>query len=587
MKNSMKDQLNTALQEMDWHGEAAVLHRIRQARMRRCPCPSRALVFAAVLLLSLIATALALTFHFSADYRFVRQARQVLSAQYGLSNEMLDLFTCTVTEDEVTWISQQHSLHLGEYTVRREADGELSAAWSHDGADEALLASGDLSSPAWGAKQLERILTAYQAKAVNWSLLTDLSALTLEEAAALDAPMLDVQQVGLLIHIVPDEDDLSAEEAEAIARLAIAEKYGVAADALSDMAYVSFFLYGGTQRREYRFDLDGYVVYVASPAGDVTYCRWNIPAENRTLPEGSLSQYPQAAAEYISSGAFALLSASDKADVSARYQAAGLGSLLPREDFTTPLPTEMTEVEAIRLAESTLEAAYALPSGWQTLFTVRTAMVQADSRVWVVEFLPHELENWRWRDYEKLGAYTVTIDSASASALSHAWSLDGAALEGYTESTFAQAPAYSAAMLPWVQALLNDLQAIVDKYPAYANLDEMSLTDRGAYAARMRAAGYSAAQYSDLIPQDSDIPQEEAAALAWDALCALYGDMCAALTRGEPEQEGLTMVESADGILRVWRIVYTDNLDIFTIQVNAQTGEIMNIWHDSPAFGNG
>lgn len=585
MKHSMKDQLNTALRDMDWNGEEAVLRRIRQGRVQRCPRPSRALVFAALLLISLIATALALTLHFSADYRLVRQARQALTAQYGLTEEMLDLFTATISGDEVTFVSQQHSVKLGEYTVRREDDGELTAAWSHDDADEALLCAGDLTSPAWGARQLERILAAYQEKTANWSLISDLSTLTLEEAAALDAPMLDVQQVGLLIHIVPDEDDLSATEAEVIARQAIVEKYGVAADTLSESAYVSFFLYGGTQRREYRFDLDSYVVYVASPTGAVTYCRWNIPDENRTLPEGSLSQYPQAAAEYISSGAFALLSASEKAEVSARYQEAGLGGLLPREDFTTPLPTEMTEDEAIRLAERTLEATYAFPSGWQTLFTVRTAMVQADNRAWVVEFLPHELENWRWRDFEKLGSYTVTIDPASASVLSLVWSLDGTAADGYTESSFAQASAYSADMLPWVQALLDDLQAIVDKYPAYANLNEMSLTDRGAYAARMRAAGYSAAQYDDVIPQDSDIPLEEAAALAQDALCALYGDKC--LTRGEAEQEGLTMVESVDGILRIWSIVFTDDQDIFTIQVNAQTGEIINIWHDSPAFGNG
>lgn len=585
MKNSMKDQLNTALRDMDWHGEKAVLRRIRQGRVERVPHPSRALVFAALVALSLITTALALTLHFSADYRFVRQACQALSAQYGLTEDMLDLFTATVNGDEVTFVSQQHSVKLGEYTVRREDDGGLSAAWSHDGADEALLSAGDLTSPAWGARQLERILAAYQEKTANWSLISDLSTLTLEEAAALDAPMLDVQQVGLLIHIVPDEDDLSATEVEVIARQTIADKYGVTADALSESAYVSFFLYGGTQRREYRLDLDSYVVYVASPTGDVTYCRWNIPAENRTLPEGSLSQYPQAAAEYISSGAFALLSASEKAEVSARYQEAGLGGLLPREDFTTPLPTEMTVDEAIRLAERTLEATYAFPSGWQTLFTVRTAMVQADNRAWVVELLPHELENWRWRDFEKLGSYTVTIDPVGASVLSVVWSLEGTAVDGYTESTFAQASAYSADMLPYVQALLDDLQAIVDKYPAYANLNEMSLTDRGAYAARMRAAGYSAAQYGDLIPQDSDIPQEEAAALAQDALRALYGDKC--LTRGEAEQEGLTMVESADGILRIWSIVYTDDQDIFTIQVNAQTGEIMNIWHDGPAFGNG
>ena len=53
-------------------------------------------------------------------------------------------------------------------------------------------------------------------------------------------------------------------------------------------------------------------------------------------------------------------------------------------------------------------------------------------------------------------------------------------------------------------------------------------------------------------------------------------------------QEGLYMVQISDGTwIRVWNIVYTNNMDIFIVHVNTETGEIENIWHDSPAFGNG
>ena len=128
----------------------------------------------------------------------------------------------------------------------------------------------------------------------------------------------------------------------------------------------------------------------------------------------------------------------------------------------------------------------------------------------------------------------------------------------------------------------------MDKYPEHTNLSEMSLEDRGAYDVRMRAAGYPAQQYNSLIPQSSDIPQEEAAVIALDALNTVYDLSNMSLVRGQPSQESLIMVQLKDGSwIRAWIIVYTNNVDIFTVQVNAETGMVENIWHDSPAFSNG
>ena len=161
-------------------------------------------------------------------------------------------------------------------------------------------------------------------------------------------------------------------------------------------------------------------------------------------------------------------------------------------------------------------------------------------------------------------------------------------LDQYTERNFASAPAYNGSMIPWVQSLLNDLQVILDKYPHQTNLSEMTRVDRGTYSTRMRQAGYPAAQYPDLIPNSKDMPQDEAAALAWDALNVVYDLSNLSLVRGEPMQEGLYMVQISDGTwIRIWNIVYTNNMDIFIVHVNTETGEIENIWHDSPAFGNG
>lgn len=203
-----------------------------------------------------------------------------------------------------------------------------------------------------------------------------------------------------------------------------------------------------------------------------------------------------------------------------------------------------------------------------------------------MEYLPGELANWHFRDAEKLGVYTVTVDAQAAQVVSQAWSLEGTDVSGCTAESLGTAAAFNGPMLPWVQSLLNDLQAILDKYPPAINLNEMSLEDRGAYAQRMRQAGYAIVQYPDLIPTAGDLPQQQAADLAWQALSALTD--ITGLSRGDADQEGLYLVELADGsYARVWNIVYTNSTDIFTIHVHAETGEIENIWHDSPAFSHG
>ncbi len=299
MKNDLRIKLNTALQDVDWHGEEQVLQLIRQQRKPiRLGRPSQAMAVAIVLILAMVTTAVALTLHFSASFDKKLQARKAVQTKYGLTDEMLDLFTYEAVDTENDTVASftmriAHSERLGSYTVRRLGSGEPDATWSHDGADQTLLDSGSLASPAWGAKQLEHILPLYRQHATGWTNASDYDALTLREKADLDAPLLQMQELGMLINIEPNEGDLSAQEAESIARKAIAEKYGVTEESLSaSPAHVSFLLYGGTDRREYHFDLKDYAVDVASPSGEVTACRWMVPEKDRTLPEGDLSSYP-------------------------------------------------------------------------------------------------------------------------------------------------------------------------------------------------------------------------------------------------------------------------------------------------------
>lgn len=601
MKNNLKNALDTALRDLDWHGEEEVLRAVRAKRkpgIRLGRVPTRTLVLAVILMTLIIGTALALGITFSIRYQIQRQAAEAVKSTYDLTDEMLDLFTYKRENTEKGWIASFeanaiHQKELGFYTVEKEADGTLSVTWSHDNADQELVASGELTSPAWGAKQLALIIPFYRQHMDRWKNVQNMDDLTLEEKAALDAPLLEVQEIGLLINIVPEKDDISVEMAKEIAMKAVTEKYGVSEEALAKKKIdISFYLYGGTDRREYRISMDdldsSYVINISSSDGNVTYCRWMVSEENRTLPEGDLSLYAEAAQEYVTTGAFDLLDAAEKSEVAARYEAAGLGDLLPKQ-YILPKHNALSEKEAIEKAAEAAQATFGLKGNWQSLFQVRSAMIKEQDRsLWQITWLPYNMGNWHWPDVDKLGEYKATLSVETGEIFSCEWSLLNVDTGNYTEETWGQAQAYSADMLPWVLNLLEQAQQILEKYPGSTNLDEMSPEDRAAYDALFRSAGYDLAFYRNTLPNEKDITQEDAAALALEAIQTVYQVDGSALVRGEAFHENFSLWVTDEGnTIRVWIIYYWNDPDAYTVAVNAENGEIEQIWHDDLSVGNG
>ena len=601
MKNNLKNALDTALRDLDWHGEEEVLRAVRAKRkpsFRLGRVPKRTLVLAIILMTMIIGTALALGITFSIRYQIQRQAAEAVKSTYDLTDEMLDLFTYKRENTEKGWIASFeanaiHQKELGFYTVEKEADGTLSVTWSHDNADQELVSSGELTSPAWGAKQLARIIPFYRQHMDRWKNVQKMDDLSLEEKAALDAPLMEVQEIGLLINIVPEKDDISVEMAKEIAMKAVTEKYGVSEEALAKKKIdISFYLYGGTDRREYRISMDdldsSYVINISSPDGNVTYCRWMVSEENRTLPEGDLSLYAEAAQEYVTTGAFDLLDAAEKSEVAARYEAAGLGDLLPKQ-YILPKHNALSEKEAIEKAAEAAQATFGLKGNWQSLFQVRSAMIKEQDRsLWQITWQPYNMGNWHWPDVDKLGEYKATLSVETGEIFSCEWSLLNVDTGNYTEETWGQAQAYSADMLPWVLNLLEQAQQILEKYPGSTNLDEMSPEDRAAYDALFRSAGYDLAFYRNTLPNEKDITQEDAAALALEAIQTVYQVDGSALVRGESFHESFSLWVTDEGnTIRVWMIYYWNDPDAYTVAVNAENGEIEQIWHDDLSVGNG
>lgn len=603
MKHDLKTALDERLSAMDWHGGDEVLRQIH-ASGKKVRLRTAILVFAILLLLC--ATALALTLQFSAQYHLLSQARSAVSAKYELNDEMLDLFHADIQRSGNGWTVRFTPLALnieavGVYTVACEGSGTAAASWSHDDLGLSSLSSGDLSSEAWGAQQLKRALRLRRENAAAWSdaALGTYDSMSLEERAALDAPLLADIDTGMFINIAPDEKDIPLAMAQAMAQKAVTDKYGVALDVLAGYGIqASFHLITKDHTREYSFSfqipqtgIDSYVVRLLSPTGEVTQCKWLVEPENRTLPEGDLKRYAEAAREYAKSGAFELLSARDKARVAERFMKAGLKVLLPEGDYLLPGNADISEREALQKARAALEKEYGFTADTLSFFVFRFALIMGDGRrTWQITCSPAAQEDWHWDYHDKLGSYTVTLAAEDGSVSGCAWSLAGLCDDAYTEHTFGAANAYSARMLPWLKKLKAAQMAILAKYPEDINRGYMSIEDEAAYDELMRQAGFDEESYGYVVPSAQDIQSGEAVNLSKQALDKEYGLDGTMLDTCEKTVNCFMNYSLHDAPVKVWGVTffgYGQGSDNYTVILNAATGVIEAIYHDSPESANG
>lgn len=164
-------------------------------------------ICAVLALASAVALAAGMLFSHRVDVQ--TKAEQALAQRYGLTQDMFSVFrrdvdeaAGTVTFTPLGETSEQLAKRLGTYTVTVRG-GEATAGWSHDGEP----VGGDLSSPVWDAKLLGQALERRAAGEEWFELLYS------EEQLAVN---------------------VTQEQAEALARQAVAEQYG--ADALDGFA---------------------------------------------------------------------------------------------------------------------------------------------------------------------------------------------------------------------------------------------------------------------------------------------------------------------------------------------------------------
>lgn len=210
------------------------------------------LSFALILIAMASIAFAAMTLMYSPSASALKQAREALIEQYGLTHTTLGMFLngLSVNEDETIvtfegdWMAS-YGGNAGDYTVILR-DGDISVSWTHDDVDPALWASGNLDAPVWGQPQLERFL---REKTIGGTIpnpyLDHDSDVTYEFATNTPEPAPavtpDMSLVSITIaEVTPAPGDLTKDEALAIARAALMENFDLTETQMADDVDIFF-----------------------------------------------------------------------------------------------------------------------------------------------------------------------------------------------------------------------------------------------------------------------------------------------------------------------------------------------------------
>ena len=238
------------------------------------------ILVAALVLVS--ATALAISMiHYSPRQDSRNQVHAALMEKYGLTEDILTLFNETMIENgsdwEIDYDLPVYAEYAGTYRVVC-SHGKVSATWSHDG--ETFDAGGDLHDAVWGAPQMEHMRQLYKTRneaLEHYDELGTYSSLSIEEKAAIDAPLLELPRVIDILHIAPEDGDIGPDEAKALAQDEILRRYAEDRDALAGCeCRVTFMLIEEAREYELLFRMDDKIEYdvrLRSPNGEILSCQ--------------------------------------------------------------------------------------------------------------------------------------------------------------------------------------------------------------------------------------------------------------------------------------------------------------------------
>lgn len=251
------------------------------------------------------------------------------------------------------------------------------------------------------------------------------------------------------------------------------------------------------------------------------------------------------------------------------------------EPVPTPVPgARMTHAQVIETANEALRTQYDFTDLGLSPFDAEPAF---GGGTWIVRYTAF---GWRWPDgylSEKAGEYTVRISDADGTVLSTEWSLKGQAVPVASREELGSAAAYDARCMEWAAEIMAERDRVFS-----ANEESRYQVDAAELArldAIMIAHGFSAEKYNHVAPGETDLSYEEATELAAQVLEKEFGlkretfDACsfayADLTQEQNHRQWYFWIQDLEDLMS------------WTVTLNAETGEILDLGAETLANSNG
>lgn len=248
---------------------------------------------------------------------------------------------------------------------------------------------------------------------------------------------------------------------------------------------------------------------------------------------------------------------------------------------STPVPgARCSQAQALDAAQEALKQTFGFTQKGLNAFQTACSY---ENGTWFVTYSANE---WHWPDgllSEKAGEYTVTVDDASGRALEAVWSLADREHAACTREELGKAQVYDAQCMEWAEELRAEHEKV---YSAYENVPgQLPAEELARLDGLMIAAGFDPARYNHVLPEPNELSYEQAVELAAQALQSEYG-----VSRETFDQSVLAyadLTQEAEGRQWYFWVQNQQLLCSWTVELDAQTGEILDLTTDSIASGNG
>lgn len=257
---------------------------------------------------------------------------------------------------------------------------------------------------------------------------------------------------------------------------------------------------------------------------------------------------------------------------------------------------EETKAQPVSSADQALQDTYGLSPETLALFT--SSATQDENGCWLVIYQPADQPLWgvdvtQWQEcLQKMGQYQVGIGQDMRTVHSCIWSLDGVDDGEYYADSYGQAQAFSQNELKYLLETIQRRAEIISRYASQneqgwlvaVNDEPISVEDNAALDGILLEAGFTGG-LNHVLPQQDDLTMEQAKEIFYQAVYQKYGTSREVFDSSIYAYADLT--QEADGRQWYFWLQSAQELCSWSIQINAETGEIINLVYDTIAAGNG